>query len=80
MKKPNYFKVTNEGMLSKVYGGELKPCPHCKAPAVISEWHGIGDVRCSVNEDYECPSVHYSGKWNVSKAGAIRIWNSIERK
>ena len=79
MKKPNYFKVTKDGMYTKIYGGELKPCPHCGAPAIISEDQGIGDVRCSINDENFCPSVHYSGKWNVSKAGAIRIWNSIAR-
>ena len=75
----NYYKTTSKGLLKKVYGGTLKDCPLCGAPAVITEWNGIGDIHCRYNDNGDCPSIHYSGKWCITKAKAIRIWNNLTR-
>jgi hypothetical protein len=75
----NYYKRTNDGLIKKIYGGKLEPCPLCGGSAIIAEWNGIGDIRCRFNDNGECPSIHYSGKWRISKSKAIKMWNNITR-
>ena len=62
-------------------------CKYCGCVPAITDDHGIGDVFCPnccppavCERTHEDQRFHFSGKFNVSKKMAIRMWNAHQGK